>query len=230
MVEILPGVHQVDGLNANTYLVLEDNGTLTLVDAGISSGGKKVLEYVGTKLSRQPSDVKVIVLTHAHIDHIRGARAIKRATGAKVAIHGRDAEYLVGKKRLSMPRGLTGFLFRFFGIFFRASPFDPDVMLKGDEQLPGSRLQVVYTPGHTPGSISLYDMQRKTIFVGDAIISGAGKLEGPPKQFTEDMLQAQHSMEKISTMDFEVLLSGHGDPVTSGGSLKVREFCASMKK
>jgi glyoxylase-like metal-dependent hydrolase (beta-lactamase superfamily II) len=230
MVEILPGIHKVDGVNSNTYLVLEDNGTLTLVDSGLSSGGKKVLDYVRINFSKQPSDVKLIVLTHPHIDHVRGARAIKKATGAKVAIHEQDAVYLAGKKRLSMPRGLTGFLFRFFMVFFRSPQVEADIMLKGSEQLPGSSLKVVHTPGHTPGSITLYDPQRKTVFVGDAIISNAGKLKEPPKQFTVDMSEARRSIEIISTLDFEILLSGHGDPVTSGGSQKVREFYASMEK
>ena len=92
MVEILQGVHQIDGVNANSYLVLEDDGSLTLIDTGMSLGGKKILDYIKTDLSKQPSDVKTIVLTHSHIDHIRGALAIKKASGAKVLIHEEDAD------------------------------------------------------------------------------------------------------------------------------------------
>jgi glyoxylase-like metal-dependent hydrolase (beta-lactamase superfamily II) len=69
---------------------LDDEGSLTLVDTGTSTNGKKILEYVRMNLGKQPSDVKTIVITQAHVDHIRGALAIKKATGAKVAIHDQD--------------------------------------------------------------------------------------------------------------------------------------------
>src|ERR1700730_5659364 len=130
MTEILPGVHRVDGVNANSYFVLEDNGSVTLIDAGMFSGGKKVLEYLQTRLSKQPSDLKLIVLTHAHVDHIRGALAIKKATGAKVAVHEQDADYVSGKKKLPLPGGATRFLFRLLSVFFRVPTVDPDIRLK----------------------------------------------------------------------------------------------------
>jgi glyoxylase-like metal-dependent hydrolase (beta-lactamase superfamily II) len=226
MVEILSGVHQVDGVNSNTYLIVEDDGSLTLIDTGMSSGGKRVLDYVKTTLAKQPSDIKVIVITHAHVDHIRGARAIKNATGAKVAIHEEDAGYLAGTSKLPWPKGAAGYLFRIFSIFFRSPKVDPEIRLNDNEAIPNSKLRVVYTPGHTPGSITLYDEGRKVVFVGDAIITRGGKLDGPPKQFTIDSAKAQASIEKISTLDFETLLSGHGDPIKSGGSQKVRESFA----
>ncbi len=229
MAEITSGVHQIDRVNANSYLILESDGSLTLIDVGTSAGGKKILDYVKNTLSKQPSDLKTIVLTHAHIDHIRGALALKKATGAKVAIHEQDAEYLAKRKKLTMPRGATGALFRFFSIFFRAPAVEPDIRLKESDQI-GASLKVVNTPGHTPGSLSLYDNQRKLVLVGDAIITRGGKLQGPPKQFTEDWSQAMISIEKISSLDFEILLSGHGDPVKSGGAQKAREFSASIKK
>jgi glyoxylase-like metal-dependent hydrolase (beta-lactamase superfamily II) len=228
MVEILQGVHQIDGVNANSYLVLEDDGSLTLIDTGTSAGGKKILDYVRTNLSKQLSDVKTIVLTHAHIDHIRGALAIKKATGAKVSIHELDAEYLSGKKKLPSPGGAVGFLFKIFSVFFRSPAVEPDVRLKEGDRV-GSHLSVVNTPGHTPGSITLYDQGRKLVFVGDAITNRGGKLQGSPRQFTVDLQQANRSIQKISTMDFEVLMSGHGDVVKSGGTQKVRELVSTLK-
>ena len=229
MVEILQGVHQIDGMNANSYLVLEDDGSLTLIDTGMSLGGKKILDYIKTNLSKQPSDVKTIVLTHSHIDHIRGALAIKKATGAKVLIHEEDAEYLSGKKKLPSPGGVMGFLFKLVSVFFRSPAIEPDVRLKENDRV-GSHLTVVHTPGHTPGSISLYDQGRKLVFVGDAITNRGGKLQGSPRQFTVNVQQANRSIEKISTLNFEVLMSGHGDTVESAGTQKVRELSASLKK
>ncbi|MDG6905402.1 MAG: MBL fold metallo-hydrolase [Nitrososphaerota archaeon] len=228
MVEILEGVHEVDGVNANSYLVIESDGSLTLVDAGMSSSGKKVLDYVRTNLSKQPSDLKTIVLTHAHMDHARGALAIKKATGAKVAIHELDADYLSGKRKLPTPGGAMGFAFRFLSVFFRSPTVEPDIRLKEYDRI-GASLEVLHTPGHK-GSIALYDRGRKLMFVGDAITNRRGKLQGPPRQFTVEPKEAEASIEKISAVDFEVMLSGHGDPVKSGAAKKVRELYASLKK
>jgi len=228
MVEIIPGVHQVDGVNANTYLVLEKDGSLTLIDAGMSATGRKILDYVQKNLSKQPADVKTIVLTHAHVDHIRGALTLKNATGAKVAIHEKDAGYLSRKEKLPRPKGGVGILFRLLSPFFRSPAIEPDVKLNDNDPVSDS-LSVLYTPGHTPGSISLYDKEKKIAFVGDAITNRGGELQGSPKAFTVDLQQANSSIEKISGLDFEIMLSGHGEPIKSGGRQRVKEFADSIK-
>jgi len=229
MVEIMKGVHQVDGVNANSYLIQENDGSITLIDSGMSTNGKKILEYLKTNLSKQPLDLKTIVLTHSHVDHIRGISAIKKATGAKVAIHDQDADFLSKKKKLPPPKGATGFIFRLFSVFMQSAAVEPDIRLNENDKI-GSSLTVVHTPGHTPGSISLYDQGRKLIFVGDAITNRGGKLQGSIKRFSFDLPQADRSVEKISSLDFESLLSGHGEPVRSGGSQKVRELSETLNK
>ena len=81
MTEIVKGVQYVDGSNANSYLVEESDGTLTLIDAGMQADGKKILEFITSKASRTPSEVKTIIVTHCHVDHTRGLAAIKAVTG-----------------------------------------------------------------------------------------------------------------------------------------------------
>lgn len=211
--EITKGVQYVDGTNANSYLVEEADGSLTLVDAGIQSNGKKILDYITTKMMKKPSDVKTIVITHAHVDHVKGAAALKKATGAKVAIHEADADYLSGKASLPPPAGGIGVLMRLLMPFFRASPVEPDVKLKENDSV--GRLKVIHTPGHTPGSIALYDEGGKVLFVGDTARYLKGKLVGPPPQFTPDMAQAMASLDRLSGLDFDIMLSGHGDPLKS---------------
>ncbi len=226
MVEIIPQVHQIDGVNANSYLVFEDDGSLTLVDAGMSKDGKKILNYVETNLSKKPSDIKTIVLTHSHIDHVRGVYALKKATGARVAIHELDADYLSGKKKEPLPKGAIGILFRILSPFFKFTPLEPDQKLNENDRI--GHLVVLHTPGHTPGSISLYDQQNKLIFVGDTIRYNNGKVGGPPKSFTPDMAQATKSVRKISNLDFEILLGGHGQPLKTNAYQKVKELSATL--
>ncbi len=219
MTEILKGVHYADGSNANCYLLEEADGSLTLIDAGMQSDGKKVLEYITTKMMRKPSDVKTIVLTHCHVDHIRGAAALRAATGAAVAVHESDADFVSGKARYPSPGGAIGLLFKLMSPFFHATPVEPGLRLREKDRV--GRLTVLHTPGHTPGSISLYDERDKVLFVGDTARFLKGKLQGPPPRFTPDMGQAKVSIERLSRLDFDVLLSGHGVPLKSEDAPKM---------
>ena len=116
--EIISGIHQVDGVNANPYFIREETTAgrrwersasdrmetigasrwsdivgeeLVLVDAGMSKNPSKILTYLTGTLARRPSELKTIIITHAHPDHTGGLAAMVRATGAKVAIHEQDA-------------------------------------------------------------------------------------------------------------------------------------------
>lgn len=206
------GIYHVDGSNANSYLVEEADGTLTLVDAGMQADGKRILEFITSAMSRRPSDVKTIAVTHCHVDHTRGLAAVKSATGGRVAVHEADADFVSGKERYPSPRGAMGILFKAMSPF-KSAPVEPDVRLKDGDSIGG--LEVIHTPGHTPGSISLYYRQNKVLFIGDTARFRSGKLEGPPSRFTQRMDQAKSSLERLSSLDFEVMLSGHGDPLKS---------------
>lgn len=211
--EVTKGVRYVDGSNCNCYFIEEADGSLTLVDTGLQPDGKKILGYLTTKMMRKPSDVKTIVLTHCHVDHVRGAVALKAATGAKVAIHEADADFVSGRRKYSPSGGAVGLLFHLMTPFFRSPPVEPDIRLKEGDTV--GRFAVLHTPGHTPGSISLYDKSGKVLFVGDTVRYIKGKLQGPPPNFTPDMGRARASIERLSQLDFDVVLSGHGEPLKS---------------
>ena len=130
MVEILPRVHQIDGVNPYSYVLVEDDRSLTLVDTGMSKDGKKILDYVQTRMSLKPSDVKTIVLTHCHIPYVRGASETRKATGARLAIHDQDADYLSGKKKMPPPKGAVGVLFRISEPSLSFTSVEPDQRLK----------------------------------------------------------------------------------------------------
>jgi len=84
-------------------------------------------------------------------------------------------------------------------------------------------------PGHTEGSIALYDSKRKVLFIGDTLGCRDGTVQGPSKSVTMDMKQAYRSIEKLKGLDFTVLLSGHGEPLRSHASAKVTEFINQIK-
>jgi len=215
----------VQGINGNVY-VMTRGEELAVIDTGMPKSAGKIVDYVRA-IGRQPSSISKILLTHCHIDHVGGAHELKELTNAKVAIHEEDADFVAGRRVLPRPRGITGSLFGGVSHFVGFTPVQPDMILKENDKIAG--LSVIHTPGHTPGSISLLDQERSLLFVGDTLRFSEGRISGPPERFTADMERTMQSIEKISKLDFDVMLSGHGEPLMPNASDRVREFCASLK-
>jgi len=141
--EIAPGIHWIEGTKANCYLLTDRE--LTLIDAGMSRNPKKILAYL-SKLKYQPSDLKTVIITHAHPDHTGGLAQLTRLTGAKVAIHSADADYLSGTRKFPYPKGGIGILFRILSFFMKAKPVRPDIILNENDTISG--LTVIHTRAH----------------------------------------------------------------------------------
>ena len=224
--EIIQGIHRIDEASANmahsnVYLVI-DGKELTIVDTGTPGNAKKIVKYI-QKIGHQPSDVTTIVLTHFHMDHAGSAKELKDLTNAKVAVHEDDADYVSGKKALPKPKNI---LFRAVSSFVKFNPVQVDVPLKDNSKI--GKFTVIHTPGHTAGSISLLDEKNKVLFVGDALRFDGSKVTGSPDQFTWDKAKAKESIGKISKLDFNVMLSGHGKPLTSNAADAVKKLYETL--
>lgn len=233
--EIVESIHQVDGVNANVYLAI-DGEELTVIDTGMPKSTEKILDYV-RKIGFQPSSISKILLTHCHIDNVGSAYELRKLTKAEVAVHQEDADFVAGKEPLPTKKDIFSKLFKDFLTPFEFTPVTPDILLKENDKV--GRFLVIHTPGHTPGSISLYDPARKVLFVGDAVRSVRsvrfirGKVACPndsSMRFVLDIYQALKSIEKISHLEFDVMLSGHGSPLKPNASDHVKEFCSSVRK
>ena len=87
-------------------------------------------------------------------------------------------------------------------------------------------LKVVEAPGHTPGSIALYDVALSAMLLGDAAMN-EGQLSGPPPMFSKDLAQGMESLKKITQFDFDQAFFGHGVPLDKDASTELRQFAAS---
>lgn len=225
MVEVAEGIHVVDGVNGNSYLVL-DGDTNILVDTGLPRSEGKIERYVrGLGV-----EVSWAVLTHCHVDHVGGAAALRSRLGLKLAIGEKDAPYVEGEAKLPPPRGALGVGFRLFGWAVDYERFKPDHKLGDGERV--GRLTVIHTPGHTPGSICLFDEKTHTLFSGDALLSsGDGSTLKPPSaSFSLDPDQALGSLKRLAALDIENVCPGHGGPVVGGASEKLRSLLDGLAR
>jgi len=208
--EILKGVHAIDTY-ATTTLVVDDR--LVLVDTAIENDTRKVLAYLA-KVNVKPRDLATIFITHTHPDHVGGLATIKRDSPAKVAAHRLEADYISRKRTYEGPPGL------------QRHPGTPvDVLLEDGQTYDGFR--VIFTPGHTRGSISLLDESRSLLIAGDAINNESG-LAPMDDRYNVDPKQHRESIKKLAAFHFENLVVGHGAPIKGGAGTKVAEFAKRL--
>ncbi len=227
VLEIIDGIHRADQASgnmahSNVYVVV-DGKSLNVIDAATPGNAKKIVAYV-QEMGYQPKDVSAIIATHYHVDHVGSLKELKDLTGAKVAVSEIEGDYVSGKKPYPRPKNL---LRRVASSLIKAEPADVDLLLR-DGMTVGS-LKVVEAPGHTPGSIMLYHAERKALFAGDTLRLDGGKVTKGPKEYTWDEAQEMASIEKVSILDFDVLLPGHGDFIKGDASRLVKEYLQSSK-
>lgn len=218
-------VHQVPKMGfSNAYVVELGAKSLVIVDTGTPGKERRVLDYVAA-LGRNPSGVSYIILTHPDADHSGSAAALKRLTGAKLAIGELDAPRLSGETKLKEAGGLGGLMVGLFGALMKVERVKPDLKLNDGSAI--GPLSVVDTPGHTDGSISVY-LPGAAIFVGDLLrTDGSGRLKLASASMSRDMEEVKRSAEKISKLEFQKLLPGHGKPIEEGASKALRDFVAN---
>jgi glyoxylase-like metal-dependent hydrolase (beta-lactamase superfamily II) len=214
-------LYRIPGL-ANAYLIDAPEG-LTLIDTGFPNGADKLLAAV-RQLGRAAGDLRHVVLTHAHFDHIGSLAAIARATGARTYMHPLDApiaERGSGFRPLKQPAPglLPGLLFK---VFARRNPtVEPcriDQILVDGEVLPiAGGLHVIHVPGHCAGQIALLWAQARVLFTGDACTNIFGL--GPPIGY-EDQAEGKRSQRKLAALDFDIACFGHGPPILRSAATK----------
>ena len=201
----------------NCYIIKHES--MILVDAGMPEEFNKF--YKGLKeLGINPQEIKAIVITHCHWDHIGCAKKIKELTGAKVVVQKNEKTILI-KGEPVMPPGVT-LWGKIFGVFvkslsrkFSIEPTDVDIVIgKEDYSLEkfGIKGKIVFTPGHSPGSMSVV-LDSGDAFVGDMAMNGLPLTIGPNLPiFAEDMSALRISWKKLISKGVKKIYPAHGKP------------------
>lgn len=198
-------IHLSD-LDSNIYLIGKD----TIVDSGTGSNFVRLYD-IFKRLKLDFDSVKNIVNTHMHWDHIGGNGFFDNA---KIHIHEKDAPVLEkGDGSMSNASYFSG----------KMKPMKIAVKLKEGDDIFG--FKVLHTPGHTQGSICLFDPKNKILVSGDTIFAdGVGRIDLPGGS-DADM---EKSLEKLSALKIDKILPGHGEPVLKGGEKAIKDIITSV--
>jgi len=193
-----------------------------MIDSGTPNKGKNFVKSL-KKLSIKPEDIKLVILTHGHWDHIGSAKEIKEITGAKIAMHQLEKDCLE-KSLMLVPPAVNRWGHIFAWIMSRFMPLvhipstDVDIIL-GDENfslvefgIPG---KVIHTPGHSSGSVSAL-LETGDAFVGDLAMNGFPLRLGPGLPiFADDIQKVKESWKLLLDMGAKMIYPAHGNPFSA---------------
>jgi glyoxylase-like metal-dependent hydrolase (beta-lactamase superfamily II) len=221
---VLPIPFELD--HVNVYLVPERDGWL-LIDSGIETNACfKALEDGLASHGIRIQDIRTIVLTHMHPDHIGLASRLVELSGARLIMHRAELEHLraivggshdfmdQGLRRAGVPEGLQRKIRLAIGMLRNSlQALHPDWVLEGGETIEtgGEVYEVIWTPGHSPGHICLYGRNGKLLFSGDHILTDiTPNISWQQGRDTLDDFLA--SLRKLEPYDIDLVLPAHGEP------------------
>ncbi len=220
--EIVPGVVQI-GLGFVDAFFVEGEAGLTLIDAGTLGSAPSILEAVRA-VGHRPRDLARILVTHCHADHYGGLAELKRQCPADVYAHPADAREIergrTGPPLTHSPIRPLQPLLRMASARWQVEACRVEHELSDGEVLPDG-VQVVPTPGHTYGHVAFfYPRHGGVLFAGDACsnVLRLGMSIG-----YADPEEGRASSRRLSELDFEVAVFGHGGPIRAGASRRFRD-------
>jgi glyoxylase-like metal-dependent hydrolase (beta-lactamase superfamily II) len=182
--------------------ILYRNGEAAIVDTGVE-GSEGSIEEALAEIGLGWGDVGALVVTHLHPDHQGSVPAVVQATTEVLPWFAGAADI----DRIDAPT---------------------EGQAVGDGDTVSDGLQIIETPGHTPGHISVLDPVAGILVAGDALNGADGGVVGANPSFSDDMDLANASVAKLAGFDYEVALFGHGEPVLKGAATRVADLARSL--
>jgi glyoxylase-like metal-dependent hydrolase (beta-lactamase superfamily II) len=202
LMEITQGVHLLQSTKGSyVYLILGEEPIL--IDTSFPGRSTAILTELQT-LGLKPTDLAHILLTHHDVDHIGSAKALQQVTGAKLWAPQEDLPYILGQ--CNRP-GLK----RLVQTIVKVEVPQVDATYTPGQRISG--IEVIPTPGHTPGHVSF--LSGETLFCGDLVMSRKGKLR-PVPFMTWNQAALKRSLSEVRRFSFAWVCTAHGEPVQRG--------------
>ena len=237
-------MHGITHAHTNCYLIADDDG-VTLVDAAFP-GTWRAVETCLREIGRGLDDIRALVLTHGHFDHVGFARRLQREHAVPIWVHGADRRlaahpyrYRPERNRAAYPIGHPGSLpilasMVAAGALTVRGVRSDHTFSDGDELPVPGRPRVVHTPGHTDGECVLHLPERGVLLSGDALVTldpytgrRGPRLVAPAA--TADSKQAYVSLSRLDPLAADIVLPGHGEPWTAGLATAVAQARANSE-
>lgn len=195
------------------YCYLIYGKKIALIDSAVASSENIILDYLN-ETGHSPEEISMVILTHSHPDHIGAAKRIKRLSGCQVAAHYLEKAWIESVEKQEKERPVPG-----FKSLVEGSVHVDRVLEDGDiVDLGGLTLQVIHTPGHSPGSISLWSAEEKALFSADAI-----PIPGDMPIY-QDILASVQSIQRLKRIEgIKHLLSAWDGPRSESNAYLVMD-------
>ena len=229
MKEVIPNVYTFVGLIVGRAYLVKDPDGLTVIDSGLPLAADKIVEQIEAA-SYKAQDVRHILVTHAHPDHVGGLPRLKESTGARVIASRTERPVIEGEAPLQLPARLSSLVqkVRPSGMMLEGTPVDRGV--DDGETLPEvmGGLRAISTPGHSPGHLSFWQPERRLVFCGDVMVRRFGRLRLPFAAVTVDEDENKRSVQKLAGLNAATMCFGHGNPLTRNTVQIVRDFARQV--
>lgn len=222
--QLAPGLYELS-LGMVNVLLLESEDGLVLFDTGYPNMADKILAGIA-ELGHSPSDLRHIVITHAHPDHIGSLAPLQKATKAQTYVHPADAQ--VAREGKGFPKmvpsaGLLPFLV--WALLMRNPPtLEPaqvDHEINEGDLLPfAGGIQVLHVPGHSAGQLVFLWPRHKVLIASDTVstLFGLNLSIG-----YENLAQGREQINRLCGLDFEIATFGHGKPIMQNAAQRFRQ-------
>jgi glyoxylase-like metal-dependent hydrolase (beta-lactamase superfamily II) len=221
--------------------VAGDRGWI-LIDAGLPGTARLIAAAAGSRFG-EDARPSAIVMTHGHFDHVGALAELAERWDAPIYAHELELPYLDGRSSYPPPDpSVGGGAMSALSRFYPRGPVDVSRwlgVLPGDRSVPGMNgWRWLHTPGHTPGHVSLWRPNDRTLIVGDAFITTRQEsayaaavqrpeMHGPPMYYTQDWKAAGESVNRLAELEPQLAVSGHGRALQGG---KMREALHTLAR
>lgn len=225
MKKILDGLSMISGIGEAAVFVIDKQDEYCLIDTGIFKRTNQLISILESN-GHPVNKLRTIYLTHCHCDHIGGTAELVRYSGAQVAAHSGDIPFIIQEKVISGPYHDMMIQEQRVMKQFDCVVSRVDITCHDEEniQILGG-LKVINVPGHTPGSMALYQPDKKIMFFGDVIRNHPkrGLEVGIPERFNVDTEQVKVDAARLLDYPIEYALFSHGDPIIGNASVVIQK-------